>query len=255
MDGISTRCFRMFRELCGDHALQNVVIVTIGWGEVDPWVGEAREAELASEDMFFKPVLGNGARMARHEDTVPSAERILRLILENHPLPLRIQEELVDEWKHIGETTAGEELHRELDAQIRKREREVEALTEDMQQAMRDQDEETKKELEIETERIEEEIERLRNDSMGLGFDSQKERERIDARMRQVESEAEKEAERVAAQYQKQIDNLCASLRNNPALDSKKARMLIEELQRKNTRNPRSNFFSRIGDALNTLVP
>jgi hypothetical protein len=52
-------------------------------GEVlDRQVGEAREIELAREDIFFKPALDWGAKMARHEDTVPSVQIILRLILK-----------------------------------------------------------------------------------------------------------------------------------------------------------------------------
>lgn len=115
----------MFRKLCGDNALQNVVIVTNMWEQVDPRVGEAREAELAGEYIFFKPVLDKGARMARHDNTVSSAEKIIRLILENHPLPLRIQEEFIDERKEIFQTDAWKELNRELEAQIWKHQQEM----------------------------------------------------------------------------------------------------------------------------------
>jgi len=45
----------MFRELCGDSTLKNVILVTNMWGDVSGSVGEARERELARE--FFKPVL------------------------------------------------------------------------------------------------------------------------------------------------------------------------------------------------------
>jgi hypothetical protein len=51
------------------------------WGKVDVEVGKEREAELKREDDFFKPVLDKGARMARHENTDLSAERVVRLIL------------------------------------------------------------------------------------------------------------------------------------------------------------------------------
>jgi len=162
--GISTRNFKMFRKLCGDTTLRNVVVVTNMWGEVDPRVGNAREAELIRDDLFFKPVLEKGAKMARHENTIPSAEKIIRLVLDNHPLPLRIQEELVDEKLDISETGAGEELNQELNAQIRKHQQEMRELREEMEQAMRDRDEETRRELGIETRKMQSEIERLEND-------------------------------------------------------------------------------------------
>ena len=77
----------MLRKLCGDKFLQNVVIVTNRWGEVPLQVGEAREAELQTRDIFFKPILDKGARMTRHENTVSSAEKIIRLILPPEAAP------------------------------------------------------------------------------------------------------------------------------------------------------------------------
>ena len=62
-------------------------------------------------DVFFKPVLDKGGQMARHNNTAASAENIILLVLDNHPLPLRIQVELVHERKDISDTSAGEELN------------------------------------------------------------------------------------------------------------------------------------------------
>ena len=146
MGGISTRNFRLFRQLCGESVLKNVVIVTNRWEEVDPQVGEAREAELMCEDLFFKPVLDKGARMARHQGTVRSAERVIRLILENHPLPLRIQEELVDQGKDIMTTGAGGMFEKEIQERIAQREREMQAVIDEMRQAMKDRGVEIKRE-------------------------------------------------------------------------------------------------------------
>ena len=156
MDWISTLNFKMFQELCGESGFQNAVIVTNMWGGVDLQVGEAREAELMREDVFFKPILDKGARIARHENTVTSAQNIIRLVLGNHPLPLSIQRELVDEGKDISATSASEELHREINAQIKKHWEEVQntrALKEEIhvlkteKRTMRDEIEEIRREL------------------------------------------------------------------------------------------------------------
>ena len=208
MGGIAAKNFRMFRKLCGDTALQNVVIVTNRWGEVDPQVGEAREAELMKDDLFFKPVLDKDARMARHENTIPSAENVVRLIFDNHPLPLRIQEELVNEHKDISETGAGEELNREINAQIKKHQEEVRVLKEEAEQATRDRDEETRRELEAETQRMQMEIAKLENDSQRLESDYEEEKERFEARLKQMEAEKRQEGDRIVAQYQQQIDGV-----------------------------------------------
>lgn len=259
MSGIARKNFSMFRKLCGENALRNVVIVTNMWGEVSPEIGNDREAELIREDMFFKPVLDKGAQMARHYNTVPSGEAIVRLILENHPMPLRIQEELVTEHKDITETGAGEELNREINAQIRKHQEEMRLLRDEMQQAMKDKDEETRKELEIETRRMQMEIDRFQNDSERLESDYKKERERLEARMAQMESNAREEADRIASQYRQQIDELNHTLQTNAAAtESERSQMSqqINELSRRSAEVPRrrGGFFSKIGQALDDIL-
>lgn len=136
MTGTSKKNFDMFRKLCGDDALKNTLIVTNMWGEVDHKAGKAREAKLAKADLFFKPVLDRKARMVRHENTVASAEKIIRLVANNRPLPLRIQEELVKERKTILETSAGEELSRELNVQIKRSREEMRAFEEELRREL-----------------------------------------------------------------------------------------------------------------------
>ena len=68
--GISGRNFKIFRELCGETSLKNVVIVTNMWGDVSYDVGKDRERELASK--FLKPALNRGAQMVYHHNTEQS---------------------------------------------------------------------------------------------------------------------------------------------------------------------------------------
>ena len=194
--------FKMFQKLCGDNALQNVIIVTNMWGEVNPQVGEEREAELMGKDLFFKPALEKGAQMARHENTVPSAENIIRLILDHDPLPLDIQRELVDQGKEVTQTRAGKELNRELADQIRRHKEDIRVLQEEMRQAIDAKDEETRREREAEARRMQEEVERFEDDARRLAFEYQRQKEELEARL----AEAEREAERRAAQHQAEVN-------------------------------------------------
>ena len=253
----------MFRKLCGDNTLQNVVIVTNMWGEVDPEVGDAREAELIREDIFFKPVLDKGAQMARHTNTTPSAEDIIRRVLNNHPLPLRIQTELVTEHKDISETSAGEELNRELAAQIKKHQEDMRVLKEEMQQAIRDKDEETRKELEIETKRMQKEITRFENDARRLESDYKSEKERLETRLMTMEEDAREETNRVAAQYQRQIDELRDALQSNAAASEREKAQMREQIDQLSRMRDRSQggvgplgfgFFSLVGAALDRVI-
>ena len=258
MGGISTRNFKMFRNLCGDTTLQNVVIVTNMWGEVSIEVGEAREAELIRENIFFKPVLDKGAQMARHDNTVSSAQNIIRRIIDNHPLPLRIQRELVDEHKDISETSAGEELNRELNAQIKKHQQEMLVLKKEMKQAMDDRDEETRRELEIETQKMQREIAKFENDAKRLASDYKSEKERLETHLKKIEEETRREAERVAAQYQRQIDELRNTLESSTTASAREKVQMqeqIAQLMRMQARPPRRRgFFAKIGDFLDDVL-
>jgi hypothetical protein len=133
MGGISRRNFKIFRELCGDNTLKNVVIATNMWGGVDREIGEAREAQLMKEDKFFKPVLDKGAQIVRHDNTPETARTILLHLVENRPLPLRIQTELIDHRKDLSQTAAGAELNRELKEQLKKHELEMKELQREVQ--------------------------------------------------------------------------------------------------------------------------
>ncbi|KAF8074587.1 P-loop containing nucleoside triphosphate hydrolase protein [Lyophyllum atratum] len=186
MGGIAVRNFKMFRELCGDKTLKNVAIVTNRWGEVSRELGEAREAELISKDKFFKPVLDKGARILRHEDTLSSAQRIVRAMLDNQPVPLRIQSELVDEGKSIAETAAGAELNRELLAQCQRHEKEIEGLHAEMEAAIKAQDEETRNELEGEWTRLTEQSRRAEADFERLASDYKEEKARLEQTIRRL---------------------------------------------------------------------
>ncbi|KAJ2922067.1 hypothetical protein H1R20_g15027, partial [Candolleomyces eurysporus] len=108
--------FGIFRELCGDYYLRNVIIMSNMWSRLSSEVeGHRRITELAGLDDFFKPAIAKGAAMMHHmQDTVESAHMVIRQILKNHPIALRIQEEIVDQGKSINETGAGMAVDEEL---------------------------------------------------------------------------------------------------------------------------------------------
>lgn len=138
MGGGATKNFKMFRALCGDEALRNVILVTNMWGEVSQAVGQAREAELVGDDQFFKPVIDQGAQILRHDYTVESGQTILRRLLDKPILSLLIQRELVDDGKDLSQTAAGAQINLELTEQRRKHAADLEALQKDMQGSFTD---------------------------------------------------------------------------------------------------------------------
>ncbi|CAA7269495.1 unnamed protein product [Cyclocybe aegerita] len=167
--GISARSFRLFRNLCGDATLCSVIIATTMWDQVGVEVGEEREKELATKDVFFRPALSKGARMARHSNTLESAQTIIRSLLQegSQSVTLQIQEELARGFD-ISETNAGKELSRELFEQMARHREELKGLMAEIHEAARARDEESRKELAQERLRMESVIARLQFDSTNL---------------------------------------------------------------------------------------
>ena len=224
--GIAGRNFRMFRELCGDTTLKNVVLVTNMWDEVSRDAGESREKELSTN--FFKPALDKGARMARHHNTEQSARDIVRMIVRSRPVVLQIQRELVDERREITHTSAGEIINRELNELIRRHQGSLNEIQEEMRQALRDKDEETRQELEEQKQKLQEEMRRIREDSEGMASNYAEEKERMKARMKEVEQEAKREGERLRAEYNREIGELQRRLQDM-ANASKAEREALEQ--------------------------
>ena len=238
--GISGRNFKMFRELCGDSTLKNVILVTNMWGDVTQDVGEARENELTTN--FFKPVLDKGAQLARHHNTAQSAHDIIRRIMRNRPIPLQIQRELVDEHKDIIDTAAGEVINKELNEQIRRHQAELKTVQEEMMKALKEKDEETRQELEEETRKLQEQMDRMRMDSEGMASNYQEEKRRMDEAMREMQEEARQEREQAEAAYRQQMDELNKRLEastNASAAEREAMQQRLGQLQHQLQNRPR----------------
>ena len=155
------------------------------WDEVSQNVGEARERELASN--YLKPALDKGAQMVRHHNTEQSAHDVIRRIMNNHPVVLRIQRELVDEHKDVANTAAGEAIDRELKEAARRHEAELKKAEEERARALKAKEEEARRRKEEDARRREKELRRVRE-----------EHEKAAVRRRQETERAELEARRLA---------------------------------------------------------
>ncbi|KAI6038796.1 P-loop containing nucleoside triphosphate hydrolase protein [Pisolithus marmoratus] len=188
MSGTSKRNFHIFRELCGESTLSNVLIVTNMWGNVDPKIGEERERELATSDKLFKPVLEKGAQLLRHDNTAASAHTILRNLINSQTATLAIQHEIVNQRKDLARTAAGAELTRLLKEQAERYGDEVRKLRGELELATRAKDE-ARKELQEEVEKKRGEIERIQRDVGRMATDFLVERARLESRIAEMEAE------------------------------------------------------------------
>ena len=200
--GTSGRNFRIFRELCGETSLKNVVLVTNMWGNVSHDVGEARERELASN--FLKPALDKGAQMARHHNTKQSAHDVIRRIMNNHPVVLQIQREIVDQNKGITNTAAGEAVNTKLAEETKRHEAELKKAQEEKERALRQKEEEAKRKIAEEKRKQEEEARKARENEQRIALQRRQEMERARAEARRLEEEARKARQRAEEEHQRQ---------------------------------------------------
>ena len=201
--GIAGRNFKIFRELCGEASLKNVVLVTNMWSEVSVEVGEARERELSSN--FLKPALDKGAQMARHHDTEQSAYEVIRRIMNNHPVVLQIQHELVDQHKDVANTAAAGAVDAELDAEKKRHEAEVKKAQEEVQRKMREKEEEARRRIEEETRKREEEMRRAREEQERIAHQRRQELEQAEREAKRLQEQARLERQRAEEEHQRQV--------------------------------------------------
>ncbi|KAF5351105.1 hypothetical protein D9756_008394 [Leucocoprinus leucothites] len=133
MAGTTYKNLRMFGELCGDMAMDQVVLVTTMWRKVAQNVGEAREKEL--KDVFWKPLTDRGSYVDRLlEATSKDAWRVVnalvkkRLEKEKEGKIVLLQEELVDKKIALNETHAGQALYTDLQRKLREQKEEMKSL-------------------------------------------------------------------------------------------------------------------------------
>lgn len=124
----------MFKKLCGDDPLKNVVVVTTFWDEIDLDGGIQNETELKTKDKFFKELVEGGSKFVRHglysKDEQPKdpefkqPRSIVIDLLSLDPVFVQMQKELA-QGKAVEETSAGAELFRELQELKRQQKKDV----------------------------------------------------------------------------------------------------------------------------------
>ena len=226
--GIAGRNFKMFRELCGDSTLRNVVLVTNMWGEVLREDGEEREGELIAN--YFKTALDKGARMARHYNTVQSAHDVIRRIIKNQPGPLQIQRELVDEGKGILDTSAGEAINGELNEQIQRHQAELKAVKSGIEKALQEKDEETRQELEKETHKLQEHIDKTRADLETVTSRYDEERRKMEEEIKRMREDTRQEVDQAHAEHRQQMEQLVRLLEDRTSASDAERQALQQQV-------------------------
>ncbi|KAJ1304953.1 hypothetical protein OPQ81_006085 [Rhizoctonia solani] len=174
MGGANARTFNLFRKMCGTQTLKNVIIATNMWSNPPTDIQERREQQLQTE--FFRDALDGGARMVRRNTQGrESAHRIIRQLIGQAPLPLRIDVEISVEKKELHETEAGLAVEARLLDRVDRQQEAIEEARRDLQNALRERAE-TAAKRQAEFEREEKEMDELRRqiDSLRQGMEAER---------------------------------------------------------------------------------
>jgi len=168
------------------------------WSEVSVERAERRVHELETLDDFFKPTLDKGASMVHNRlNTTESACEVIRLILRNNPVPLVIQQEIVDEGKNIDQTSAGIEVDKKIAEVVEKYEQKLKEHLAAAEQAALERDEETRKELMAEANKAKQAIANLEAERANQAAEYQRFRKQLDDMGEQRKRDAEANKERL----------------------------------------------------------
>ena len=139
MEGSIIKNLRTLQSLCGQEALENVLLTTTQWSRVN-WVeGEFRENRLRVRELWGG-LIEKGATLQRFTDTRESGLELIHRLMLNKPKPLHIQNQMVKEQMTLLETDAGKCINEVLVAQ-KKHKEELESLVRERQEAIKAKDE------------------------------------------------------------------------------------------------------------------
>ncbi|CAG8361038.1 unnamed protein product [Penicillium salamii] len=160
MEGSALRNLRLFRQLCGENPLKNVVLATTFWGAVNEQTGASREEELRERPEFWGNMVDHGSRMMRVTDRASTLE-IVDYLMPMRGVPLEIQKEMVDQDKPLIETAAGQHMNEELHRREELHREELQKIKEEHELAIEEKDEQLRAILEENQRRIENNLNKI----------------------------------------------------------------------------------------------
>ena len=150
---------RMFQRLCGQEVLENVLLTTTQWSNVNPADGQAREDNLRDERLWGE-FIGKGATLQRFHGTRESGLELINKLVSKTRKPLHIQDQIVRQHMTLLETDAGKFLNEGLAAQEKRYSGELESLEQQLREAIKAKDDEMREILAADKLKAQEKLER-----------------------------------------------------------------------------------------------
>ena len=140
MEGSVLKNLRMFQSLCGQEALENVLLATSQWSRENWAEGEFRENRLRDRE-FWGGLIEKGATLQRFTGTRESGLELIHRLMSSKKKPLHIQNQIVEHHMALLETDAGKFINEALVTQEKKYKEELESLVRERQEAIKAKDE------------------------------------------------------------------------------------------------------------------
>ncbi|KDQ52989.1 hypothetical protein JAAARDRAFT_197776 [Jaapia argillacea MUCL 33604] len=131
MAGTPLKNLDMFQKLCGKNALENVILTTTVWDEVDERTGSAREEELKSK--YWSSMLAKKSRTSRFLNTPQSAWAVLDPILRSahEERAFLLRTEMGELRRTLPETSVGHGLFNTMEELLKKQQHVLRRLPEE----------------------------------------------------------------------------------------------------------------------------
>lgn len=136
MDGSAIKYLNVFRALCGDDNLGNVILATTMWSKVSASEGREREANLVND--FWRIMIDQGStveRVSKHQDRQQDKVLVERL-LPKHTVVLQLQQEM-SEGRKLADTTVGSLIFERLTKRVTELEKELELTQAESKRAIK----------------------------------------------------------------------------------------------------------------------
>lgn len=221
MGGASLRNLKIFQKLCGQAAYRNVVLTTTMWDTLQSSgdmlrEGESNERQLLSDEEWWGAMTRHGCRVAKHAGQVASARKIIGQFISNRNprLILAIQEEMVDRRLALEDTAAGLEAGVRIRATEKKKQSELNAVQEDMQEALRSDDKSAVATLQSQKLKLQNELEAARQAQQVLKVDFDHLRKEKEEKYQKLFNQAAREREaneKAIRRYEEELQQLKAS--------------------------------------------
>ncbi|CAG8261014.1 unnamed protein product [Penicillium salamii] len=241
MEGSALRNLRLFRRLCGENPLKNVVLATTFWGAVNEQTGASREEELRQRPEFWGNMVDHGSRMMRVTDRASTLE-IVDYLMPMTGVPLEIQKEMVDQDKPLIETAAGQHMNKELHRREELHREELQKIKEEHELAIEEKDEQLRAILEESQRRIENNLNKIYRQQEQLRAErraeDRKRRNDYDNYFQKMESRISLEIDSSPEIRNMSFDELAAMIRANGIMINAQDRDKVEGMISKAQQSP-----------------